>query len=784
MKTFDYSTLSEHAKQTVFDSLTASKIPFFVMENDKMLFANPAWLSFASEFHQDLEAGCSLYQSLEKEIHRLAPHFTDAEKQSFAQNFFEIMTGGQHGDYETKDGRLFRGFYSNDAPGLVSGLSFDLSDLQDKRDEANKMRSLLEVTLDGLQQGVLLYDRDGQVIYVNKIMRVWSEDTGIDLQKGMEQNQVTAQMQEKVLESINKEKSQTNFEIIQTVEDGRTFLIESRALDGIGTLVSAVDISELQDALEAAKSADKAKTSFLANMSHEIRTPMNGVLGMAQVLEQMDINEDQKSCIKIIKQSSEMLLSIINDILDISKLDAKKVELEIEPFYLNELVQSALDIIRPESAHKDLDLILDFDNTDYSFLGDSGKIRQILLNLLSNAVKFTQKGYVKLTVTVDDIVTFSVEDSGIGIEADKIETIFERFEQSDNSTTREYGGTGLGLAISKSLSDLMNGKIRAQSTYGQGTVFELKLPLDAVDYIQETARPINFRDFKDTPILVIDDLEVNHMVIANQLKPLKLNPYFVKSAEKGLHVIRTMAARGYQIPLVICDYQMPDKNGYDFVKALKGDPAIADIPVIILSSADIIARKRDFIEIGVSNVFEKPINSQTLIKTVSQCLSQGGLLNRPNIKLKPPKRPKPTQKKPISKHILVADDDPINREVFRGLLKLLGHESTIVDNGLQAVQAYSQNSFDLIVMDISMPVLNGMEATQKIIDFEHHHNMPHTPVIAVTAHALKGDKDEFLSSGMDDYLAKPVRKADFEIVLNKWLAISEKRKNSKQALAS
>lgn len=881
MDKFDYNNLSEGVRQKVIEGIASSKIPFFLMEDGKMAFANEAWLNFSGDFHKDLESGLSIEKCLWNEYKRLKPHSSDADRVAYANKFADIMMNGKDGDYISEDGRLFRGFYDRSDSGFVTGISFDMSDLQAQRLAAKNTRELLETTLDGLQHGVLLYGLDGKVIYANKVLKAWTTESGSSITEGMSQTNITSQLQESIKNALRNIESDTDFEFIQTVEDGRTFLIESRLIEGTGKLISAVDISELeqkreeakkihetleslleglphgvmlvgfdgnivycnetiqastqdfgaqievgkniselravvphqdpnnqgdmfqdfeytqsgangtsylirrkilenigvlvstvdvtdfQDALEAAKAADKAKTSFLANMSHEIRTPMNGVLGMAQVLEQMDIDDDQKNCIRIIKQSSEMLLNIINDILDISKLDAEKIELEEDAFDLNSVIRSTVELVRPQTSTKGLDLILDMPDFKHNFLGDKGRLRQIVLNLLSNAIKFTHSGYIKISAHMDHELHFEIQDTGIGIEPEKIQKIFDRFEQSDNSTTREYGGTGLGLSISKKLVGLMGGTISVQSEPGTGSIFKVLLPLKTTQKSDSDTELVSYRSFEGTPILVIDDLPVNHMVMANQLKPLKLNPFFVDGADKGLNTIRKMAKKGYKIPLVICDYKMPGKTGFDFVKELREDPEISDTPVIIVSSADIISRKKEFSAYGVSDVFEKPCNPTDLLKSVSKALSHR-TPDEKSIVAPSPSSPKPSIR--ADKHILVADDDPVNRQVFKGLLKMFGYSFVIVENGLEALKAYSEEDFDLVIMDISMPVLNGLEATRKIIAYETRNNLAHTPVIAVTAHAMKGNKEEFLTAGMDDHLAKPILRADFEIMLNKWLS--------------
>lgn len=411
---------------------------------------------------------------------------------------------------------------------------------------------------------------------------------------------------------------------------------------------------------------------------------------------------------------------------------------------------------------------------------------------MSNAVKFTHHGHVKITLETRALtqdsrnVTIRVSDTGIGIAAENFDRVFKSFEQSDNSKTREFGGTGLGLAICQKLVALMGGTISIQSTIGKGSNFSVSMDLEPSSEIAKPAIT-SFRKFKGTPILVVDDIELNNEIIEEQLKPLQLKPYYVKSADHALECIKRAAQKKLQIPLVICDYQMPEKTGLDFLRELRAGVNAPNTPVIILSSADVIARKNEFVKLGVNHVLEKPCSGMRLIDSVSNELSKfylqrnsenANVLGR--TKIDPIKTTekvtpldsiiglKPTSLAKVSGErfrILVADDDEHNRKVFEMLLKQIGHQYVLVKNGLEAVKAAKETRFDAVLMDISMPVLNGSEAMIKIRNHELEHDKKPAVIIAVTAHAMEGDKDRYMSQGFDDYLSKPIQLFELETLL-------------------
>ncbi len=895
MGKYRFEDLSKDDLRRLVQSLEDSDIPIFLIEPDssRLVFANSAWLNHADRLHKNFVKGLSLEEALRIETDALAPHLPENIRQSVASEFANTARNGGVYEFGAPDGKLFRGNYTKSEPDLTLGISFDVTEIKQKRSEAKKARSTLQATLDGLHHGVMLYDETGHVSYFNESFRATAASLGITIEKGLFHKSLRDQLPDNIkarltadgrrdlenfefiqqtssgnyylfegrrlpnntmlvstvdVSELETKKAETKkariilektleglphgvllynhagrveffnsrfasltdsmnmnveigmsfldvsaqlpksfkeellghepgqaFEVIQKRADGGSFLVEGHPIGATGFLLTIVDITEMQNALEAAKAADIAKTSFLANMSHEIRTPMNGVLGMAQVLEQTAIDEHQQKCVDIIKNSSEMLLRIINDILDISKLDAEKVELDIQPMDIESTIRDAINIVKPKLRdNPNVEIINDcVDMPKHWHMGDKGRLRQILINLIGNGVKFTAEGHVKISTQVrphdhkSDRITIRIEDTGIGIPDSKREKIFERFEQNDMSTTRVYGGTGLGLSISKKLIEIMGGRIKLCPEKTNGACFEIAFPANRCPREVAEEKPVRQVEFKNTPVLVIDDNPVNHMVLSNQLKPLQVKPYCVTSAKNGLNILQKMAEKNIRIPLVICDYQMPEMTGYDFVKAVKQDPALAQTPIIILSSADITARRRSFMDMGVDHVIEKPCSNNEILGAVLDTL-QHSVRNKRS-RIKDFQHAAATSETTMQKgRILVADDDPVNRDVFAGMLKMAGYKSDIVENGLEALKRFGEQHYDFILMDISMPVLNGMEATSKIRALEKREGRKKTPIIAVTAHALKGDREKFLAHGMDDYLAKPILKDPFEAVLRKW----------------
>ena len=533
--------------------------------------------------------------------------------------------------------------------------------------------------------------------------------------------------------------------------------------------------AESARSLFQAEAADRAKSEFLANMSHEIRTPMNGVLGMAELLSKTELTPRQKTFTDVIVKSGNALLTIINDILDFSKINAGQLALEDAPFRLAEAVEDVATLVSASVMEKNLELIVRIDpNLPPVVVGDVGRFRQILTNMLGNAVKFTEKGHVLVDVsgeTAGDMARLKVrvEDTGIGIPADKLQTVFEKFAQVDGSSTRRHEGTGLGLAIAARLVDLMGGKIGIESEVGRGSIFwfSVAMPIHSTGAAERDV-PV---DVTGARVLVIDDNAVNRDILLEQLRSWGFDCAAAENGAIGLAFLERSAQIGARVDCVILDYQMPGMNGVDVARAIAADERIASVPIVLLTSVDQVDFNRLTAECRIAGHLTKPARSAALLGTLVGVIQRahnaggaGALVGEDSEQPRsaPVPRATPLQRGPEPNtggdagiDILVAEDNEVNQLVFAQILNGLGLTYRIVGNGRTAVEMHRALRPKLILMDVSMPEMNGFEATIAIRQAEAASGR-HTPIIGVTAHALKGDREKCLESGMDDYLHKPI----------------------------
>ncbi len=657
----------------------------------------------------------------------------------------------------------------------IQAIRWDITERRAALEAAEHERSLLHSLMDSVPDSIYFKDADGHYTRINRAKAIKSglSDPADAVGKtdadffSPEHAQRTRLDEQQILQTgepmIGKEE-------LLTWPTGEQCWVSTTKLplrdkEGriVGTFGISHDITEQKRAAEqyrlskeAAEAASRSKSDFLANMSHEIRTPLNAVIGMTELVLDTKLNASQREYLKMVLDSGVSLASVLNDILDFSKIEAGKLTLEYAEFDVRENLGDATKSLAFRAHRKGLELACDVHpDVPKRVVGDVARLRQVIVNLVGNAIKFTEQGEVIVRVSrqvsADDeeILEFAVSDTGIGVAEDKLATIFGEFEQADTSTTRKFGGTGLGLAICARLTSLMGGRIWVDSQVGRGSTFHFTSRFRAV---KRTSRTTPAVALSGTRVLVVDDNATNRQILKEMLSNWMLCPVTAASAQEALTLMREAQAAGELFTLVVADANMPDIDGFALAERIKQDPELRGTIIMMLTSGDRPDEIARCEQLGLATHLLKPIKQSELFDAIIQALGVNTADANPSED--EPESTPPTDLPAL--RILLAEDSLVNQKLALGLLGRHGHQVKVANNGLEAVSAIQVEDFDLILMDIQMPEMDGLAATAAIRDLERESGR-HIPIVAMTAHAMKGDRQRCLDAGMDAYVAKPIR---------------------------
>ncbi len=715
------------------------------------------------------------------------------------ESFRGHMAGKESPPYEfaliTKDGNRIEAINTTklikyEGEKAIIGIITDITERK-KAEEAIQRESVkLKVMIASMEEGIVFADSQDKIVEVNDyFLNFVKKDKSEVLGKTLwdfHHGEIATKLKNLIKNFKQNTDSppvviQRQLANIEAVMRSQP-IYRSNQYDGV--LLNILDVTELVSAHRKAQAATRAKSEFLANMSHEIRTPLNGIFGMTELALDTELAPEQREYLKAIMTSAESLMTIINDILDFSKIEARKIELESVNFDLIDSISDMVSSLALQAHKKGLELLSHIPpQMSCTVTGDPGRLRQIITNLVNNAIKFTEKGEIVVSAKEEEknkdevCLHFTVADTGVGIPTTKQRDIFNAFAQADSSTTREHGGSGLGLAIASQLAELMGGRIWVESKVGKGSTFHFRVRLGLLKGPQEKLIPAELKDLKDLSVLVVDDNDTNRYILKEILTNWHINSAEVNSGQGALAVMKQAKKVGRPFSLVLIDYNMPEMDGFTLAEKINQDPDLAKSIIMMLTSAATRGDSARCRKLGISSYLIKPIKQSELLDAIM--LSLGAATEE--IEPAPLITRHTIRESRRGLRILLAEDNIINQKVAVHILEKYGHKVFVANNGQEVLQALKKEHFDLILMDVQMPKMDGFETTASIREKEKKTGF-HMPIIAMTAHAMKGDRERCLDSGMDDYIAKPLKAEHLMKTIDR--VIFKKRKAKKIPIKS